>query len=122
LRMAATSLRARRRDRSCVVSRLSRQACTTGRPVDLRRPQGRKGGYCEEEARGTFWRGTTIEVESRLCIGRAVAKREEDVALELMTQLKARGHPTTPPAMATDGKGSYREAILDTWGQVPESI
>jgi len=37
-----------------------------------------------------------------------------------MAQLKARGHPTTPPPMATDGKGGYREAMLATWGQVPE--
>ena len=36
-----------------------------------------------------------------------------------MTQLKKRGHPKTPPAMATDGKGSYREAMVETWGQVP---
>jgi hypothetical protein len=42
------------------------------------------------------------------------------VALELMTQLKERGHPKTPPAMATDGKGSYREAMVQTWGRVPE--
>src|SRR5437762_8350801 len=117
--MAAKSRPERRRDRSAVVSQLSRQACTTGRPVDLCRPQGRKRGYCEEEARGTFWRGTTLEVESRLRIGRAIAKTEEAVALELMAQLKARGHPEKPPAMATDGKGSYREAMLETWGQVP---
>src|SRR6266516_1144089 len=118
--MAATSRPARRRDRSGVVSQLFGQSCTTGRPVDLRRPQGRKRGRGDEEARGTFWRGTTIEVESRLRIGRAIAKTEEEVALELMAQLKARGHPTTPPAMATDGKGSYREAMVETWGQVPE--
>jgi hypothetical protein len=37
-----------------------------------------------------------------------------------MAQLKERGHPETPPALATDGKGSYREAMLETWGQVPE--
>jgi hypothetical protein len=36
-----------------------------------------------------------------------------------MAQLKARGHPETPPAFASDGKGEYREAILATWGQVP---
>ena len=41
------------------------------------------------------------------------------MALALMTQLKARGHPRTPPALATDGKGSYREAMVETWGQVP---
>ena len=53
-------------------------------------------------------------------MGRAIAKTEEEVAFELMTQLKTRGHPEKPPAMATDGKGSYREAMLWTWGQVPE--
>jgi len=37
-----------------------------------------------------------------------------------MAQLKDRGHPDAPPAMATDGKGEYREALLATWGQVPE--
>lgn len=37
-----------------------------------------------------------------------------------MAQLKNRGHPHTPPAMATDGKGDYRLALLETWGQVPE--
>jgi hypothetical protein len=36
-----------------------------------------------------------------------------------MAQLKDRGHPNTPPAIATDGKGGYREALLDTWGQIP---
>ena len=37
-----------------------------------------------------------------------------------MPQLKARGHPDAPPAMAADGHGSYREAMVETWGQVPE--
>jgi hypothetical protein len=37
-----------------------------------------------------------------------------------MAQLKARGHPDAPPAIATDGKGSYRGAMVETWGQVPE--
>ena len=74
----------------------------------------------EEEARGSFWRGTTVAIGSRLRIGRAIAKTEEEVALELMAQLKERGHPEKPPAMATDGKGSYREAMLSTWGQVPD--
>jgi hypothetical protein len=53
-------------------------------------------------------------------VGRAIAKTEEEVAETLMAQLKARGHPNRPPAMATDGKGGYREALLETWGQVPE--
>jgi hypothetical protein len=37
-----------------------------------------------------------------------------------MAQLKERGHPDSPPAMATDGKGGYRDALIETWGQVPE--
>src|SRR5207248_3602852 len=117
--LAPTSGSARRRDRGGAVSELSGQSCPTGRPVDLRRAQGRNRGHSEEETRGSFWRGTTIAIESRLRIGRAIAKTEEEVAFELMAQLKARGHPTRPPAMATDGKGSYREAMLETWGQVP---
>jgi hypothetical protein len=53
-------------------------------------------------------------------VGRAIAKTEEEVAHDLMAQLKDRGHPDAPPAMATDGKGDYREALVETWGQVPE--
>jgi hypothetical protein len=37
-----------------------------------------------------------------------------------MAQLKDRGHPDAPPPMATDRKGDYREALVETWGQVPE--
>jgi hypothetical protein len=88
-------------------------------PLDLCRPQGRKRGRGVEETRGRISRGTTIELESRLRIGRAIAKTEEEVAFQLMTQLKERAHPQRPPALATDGKGSEREAMVETWGQVP---
>jgi hypothetical protein len=38
-----------------------------------------------------------------------------------MSQLKdRRGHQEAPPAIASDGKGGYREALVETWGQVPE--
>lgn len=37
----------------------------------------------------------------------------------MMAQIKQRGHQQTPPAIATDGKGAYREAMVETWGQVP---
>jgi len=40
--------------------------------------------------------------------------------VEMMQQIKERGHPHTPPAMATDGKGAYREAMVEVWGRVPE--
>lgn len=58
-------------------------------------------------------------MNTRLRVGRAIDKTEEAVAHTLMEQLKERGHPETPPAMATDGKGDYRTAMVDTWGQVP---
>ena len=88
--------------------------------MDLRRPQRPKRGRLEQQQRGTFWRGITIESDSRLRCGRAIAKTEEEVAETLMAQLKARAHPDAPPPIATDGKGGYREAMVATWGQVPE--
>lgn len=42
------------------------------------------------------------------------------VNYRLMEQLKEHGHSDVPPAMATDGNGSYREAIVGTWDKVPE--
>jgi hypothetical protein len=36
-----------------------------------------------------------------------------------MAQIKERGHPDAPPPMATDGQGAYREAMVETWGEVP---
>ncbi len=40
--------------------------------------------------------------------------------MELMAQLKAHGNPDKPPAVSTDGNDSYPEAMLETWGKVPE--
>lgn len=37
----------------------------------------------------------------------------------MMEQIRDHGHPETPPAIATDGKGAYREAMVETWGKVP---
>jgi hypothetical protein len=58
-------------------------------------------------------------VDTRLRVGRAIGKTEEEVAHALMAQLKERGHPDAPPAIATDGKGDYRTALVETWGEVP---
>ena len=58
-------------------------------------------------------------MDTRLRVGRAIGKTEEQVAYDLITQLKDRGHSEAPPAMATDGKGDYRTAMVNTWGQVP---
>src|SRR5262245_19201943 len=52
-------------------------------------------------------------MDTRLRVGRAIGKTKEEVAHDLMEQLKARGHPETPPAIATDGKGDYRTTLLD---------
>jgi hypothetical protein len=37
-----------------------------------------------------------------------------------MEQIKERSSEEKPPAIATDGRGAYREAMLETWGKVPE--
>jgi hypothetical protein len=59
-------------------------------------------------------------MDTRLRVGRAFAKTEEEVAPQLMQQVKRHAPEAAPPAMATDGKGAYREALLATWGTVPE--
>jgi hypothetical protein len=59
-------------------------------------------------------------MDTRLRVGRAIAKTEEEVAPQLMQQVKRHAPEDPPPAMSTDGKGAYREAMLQTWGKVPE--
>jgi hypothetical protein len=56
-----------------------------------------------------------------LRIGRAIEKTEEEVAPKLMEQIKRHAPDADPPALSTDGKGAYREAMLSTWGKVPKS-
>jgi hypothetical protein len=41
--------------------------------VDLCGPQGRKRGREEEAERDAFWRGTAIDIETRLRVGRDIA-------------------------------------------------
>jgi hypothetical protein len=88
--------------------------------VDLCRAQRRKRRRSEQDDRGTFWRGITLDSDTRLRVGPAIGKTEEELAHDLMAQLKARGHPDRPPALATDRKGGYREALVETAGQVPQ--
>ena len=61
-----------------------------------------------------------IDTKTRLRVGRAIEKTEEEVAQELMKQVRSYAPDAGPPALATDGKGAYREAMLETWGKVPE--
>jgi hypothetical protein len=39
---------------------------------------------------------------------------------ELIEQIKELGHQDCPPPMATDCKGAYREAMVETCGKVPK--
>lgn len=65
----------------------------------------------EECLRGTISRGTAIDMDTRLRVGRAIEKTEEEVAPKLMEQVKRYAPDEGPPAMSTDGKGAYREAM-----------
>ena len=59
-------------------------------------------------------------MDSRLRIGNAIGKSEEEIAPELMKQVKMHAPDEGPPALSSDGKGAYREAMLKTWGKVPD--
>ena len=59
-------------------------------------------------------------MDSRLRIGNAIGKSEEEIAPELMKQVKMHAPDEGPPALSSDGKGAYPDAMLKTWGKVPE--
>lgn len=58
-------------------------------------------------------------MDTRLRVGRAIAKTEEEGAILLMEQIKRHAPEEGPPAIVTDGRGAYREAMLKVWGKVP---
>jgi hypothetical protein len=53
-------------------------------------------------------------------VGRAIGKNEEEVAMAMMYQIKDHCNPEDPPAIASDGNDSYPQAMLETWGKLPE--
>jgi hypothetical protein len=59
-------------------------------------------------------------MDSRLRIGCAIGKTEEEIAPMLMEQVKMHAPDQGPPALSSDGKGAYPKAMLETWGKVPE--
>jgi hypothetical protein len=59
-----------------------------------------------------------MDVDTRLRMGCVVAKAESEAARRLMQMLK-QAHPDAPPALATDAKGGYEDAIVEAWGEVP---
>jgi len=40
--------------------------------------------------------------------------------MAMMSQIKDHGNPIDPPAISSDGNDSYPEAMLETWGKLPE--
>lgn len=52
-------------------------------------------------------------------MGRGIGKTETEASIELLHQLKRRGHPDAPPPLVSDGWGGHREALLDVYGEVP---
>jgi len=88
--------------------------------VDLCRSQGGKSGHPEEKDRGSFWRGTAIDIDTKLRVGRAIGKNEEEVAMAMMSQIRDRCNPLEPPAISSDGNDSYPQAMLEIWGKLPE--
>lgn len=87
--------------------------------MDLCGPQGPKRGADPKPDTGEYWRITAIDIDSRLRVGRVIAPTEDEAAFLAMAQLKERFCKEHPPAIATDGKGAYRQAMVETWGTVP---
>jgi hypothetical protein len=59
-------------------------------------------------------------VGTRLRVGRGIGKTETIASIELLSQLKRRGHPDAPPPLVSDGWGGHREALIEVYGKVPE--
>lgn len=49
-----------------------------------------------------------------------MGKTETDASIELLQQLKRRGHPDTPPPLVSDGWGGHRETLIETYGEAPD--
>jgi len=81
--------------------------------VDLCGSQRGKSGHLEEADRGSFWRGTTIEIDTRLRVGRAIGKNEDEVAQAMMSQIKDHSNPIEPLAIVSDGCDSPNLHISD---------
>jgi len=60
-----------------------------------------------------------MEVATRLRVGRGQGKTETEASVELLHQLKRRGHPDAPPPLVSDGWGGHREALIAVYGEVP---
>ena len=62
-----------------------------------------------------------IDIDTRLRVGRGIAKTETEASEEVFQTLRQnRGHPEKPPPTISDGWGGIREAMVQVWGKVPE--
>jgi hypothetical protein len=61
-----------------------------------------------------------IDMNTRLCAARGIAKTETDASQQVFQTLKERGHPDAPPPTMSDGWGGIDDAMIEVYGQVPE--
>lgn len=61
-----------------------------------------------------------IEIDTRLRVARGLGKTETKASFEALSTLERRGHPDTPPPLASDGWGGHRDALVGVYGRVPE--
>jgi hypothetical protein len=61
-----------------------------------------------------------IDMDTRLRVGRGIAKTETEASRVVFETLKRRGHPEAPPPTASDGWGGIDEAMVEVYGVVPE--
>jgi len=71
--------------------------------VDVCRSHRGKSGHPEKPDRGSIWRDTALDIDTKLRVGRAIGKNEEEVAMTMMAQIRDRGNPIEPPAISSDG-------------------
>lgn len=60
-----------------------------------------------------------IEQDTRLRAGRGIGKTETEASVQALSMLKRHSHSNLPPALASDGWGGHREALVEVYGQIP---
>ena len=60
-----------------------------------------------------------IDMDTRMRLARGIAKNETRASVEVFSALKRRGHPESPPPIASDGRGGIGEAMVEVYGKVP---
>ena len=84
------------------------------------RAQGRQKKRPETETKGTFWRVTVLEMDTRLRAARGLEKTETVASEQAFRQLQQRGNPAAPPPLVSDGWGGIDQALIDVYGRVPD--